>query len=192
MPAGLDVTVPVPVPEGVTNNVNWGAACNVKVAVQLLFAVKLNADVAAVPVHLPDQPLKTEPEAAAAVKVTAVLALSEVLHVPPHEMPAGLDVTVPEPVPALATETVYFTGALTVNVATQVALPLIDLLTDALVPLQLPDQPLKVDPDAAAAVNVTTLPLRNRCVQSLPHEMPDGDEVTLPAPLPDKLTVSRE
>jgi hypothetical protein len=192
IPAGLDVTVPVPVPVGVTYSVNCGAAWSVNVAVQLLLAVSVNDELALVPVHLPDQPPKTEPDAAAAVRVTAVLAAKDVLQVLPHETPAGLDVTVPEPVPAFATDTVYCTGALTVNVATHVALELTVLLTEALVPLQLPDQPLKVDPDAAAADNVTTLPVRNRCVQSLPHEMPDGEEFTLPAPLPDKLTVSRE
>ena len=152
----------------------------------------MNEEVALVPVQLPDQPLKTEPEAAAAVKLTAVLAVTAVLQVLPQEMPAGLEVTVPEPAPAFATDTVYFAGALSVNVAVQVALTLSVLLTDALVPLQLPDQPLNVDPDAAAAHNVTTLPLRYRCVQSLPHEMPDGDEVTLPAPSPDRVTFSRQ
>jgi hypothetical protein len=59
-----------------------------------------------VPEHPPpDQPVKLELVLAEAVKVT--LPLKEALQVAPQFMPAGLDVTVPEPVPDLLTVRVY-------------------------------------------------------------------------------------
>ncbi len=52
---------------------------------------------------VPDQPAKTEPEAGVAVSVTAVPLLRVVEQALPQLIPAGLLVTVPLPVPALAT-----------------------------------------------------------------------------------------
>ena len=49
----------------------------------------------------PLQPVKVEPAAGAAVKVRAVPPANVAEHVAPQEMPAGLLVTVPDPVPDL-------------------------------------------------------------------------------------------
>src|SRR6266542_4490124 len=57
------------------------------------------------PVQSPDQPVKVEPTEAAAVNVTGTAAKGAE-QVEPQSMPAGLEVTVPEPVPVLATVSV--------------------------------------------------------------------------------------
>jgi hypothetical protein len=59
------------------------------------------------------------------------------------------------------------------------------------VPLQPPpDHPVNVEPLLALAVSATTVPLLNASLQSAPQLIPDGDEVTVPAPEPDFATVS--
>jgi hypothetical protein len=61
-----------------------------------------------VPVHPPpDQPENTEPEVAVAVSVTEVPELYKAVQVGSQFIPAGEDVTVPEPVPVLLMERVY-------------------------------------------------------------------------------------
>ena len=57
-----------------------------------------------VPVQAPDQPEKVELVSAVAVKVIDVPWLNEAEQVVPQLIPAGLLVTVPEPVPDLVTE----------------------------------------------------------------------------------------
>ena len=47
-----------------------------------------------------------------------------------------------------------------------------------------PDQPLKAEPTAARAVSVTARPSTYGSLQSLPHEIPAGSELTVPLPLP--------
>jgi hypothetical protein len=75
-------------------------------------AVTLRADVmetvqVEVPLHAPDQPENVEPVAAVAVRVTLVPDAKEAEQVAPQLIPAGLDVTVPDPVPAFVTVSVY-------------------------------------------------------------------------------------
>ncbi|MBU3691662.1 MAG: hypothetical protein FGM38_06425 [Solirubrobacterales bacterium] len=54
-----------------------------------------------VPEHpAPDQPVKLEPGAGVAVRVTLVLSLKRASQVEPHSMPAGLEATLPSPLPA--------------------------------------------------------------------------------------------
>ena len=64
----------------------------------------VNVQVDDVPTHPPAQLTKTLPAAGAAVSVSGS-GLNWAEQVPPQLMPAGLDVTVPEPVPDLVTET---------------------------------------------------------------------------------------
>jgi hypothetical protein len=52
-----------------------------------------------------------------------------------------------------------------------------------------PLQPVKVDPAAATAVNVTRVPKLNEAEHVAPQEMPVGALVTVPVPLPDLFTV---
>jgi len=52
------------------------------------------------------------------------------------------------------------------------------------VPVQLPLQPVKVEPAAGAAVKVTMVPMANAAEQVTPQEMPAGLLVTVPLPAP--------
>jgi hypothetical protein len=54
----------------------------------------------------PDHPANVDPVAAAAVSVTGVPAAKSYEQVEPQSMPAGELVTVPEPLPAKATDSV--------------------------------------------------------------------------------------
>jgi hypothetical protein len=58
------------------------------------------------------------------------------------------------------------------------------------VPLQAPDHPTNVAPDHGLAVSVTKVFDRYHSLQSEPHEMPAGDEVTAPFLVPDLYTVN--
>src|SRR3989442_2861348 len=94
MPAGLLVTVPVPVPalERVSAKVGRG-----KVAVTVVAAETVTVQVP-VPEHPPPlQPVKVEPAAVAAVSVTAVPLVKLAAQVAPQVIPAGALVTVPRP-----------------------------------------------------------------------------------------------
>jgi hypothetical protein len=57
-------------------------------------------------------------------------------------------------------------------------------------PEQAPVQPAKRDPGAGSAVSWTIVPRLKLPSQSVPHEMPEGWEVTVPWPLPDLLTLT--
>ena len=69
IPAGLLLTVPVPVPALVTVNEAVGAESNV--ALTEVFALKVTLQVP-VPLHAPPHPVNVAPLVGAAVKVTAV------------------------------------------------------------------------------------------------------------------------
>ena len=69
----------------------------------VLAALMLTVQVLAVPVQAPLQPAKVEPVAALAVRVTLVFPRYSSLQLLPQLMPAGLLVTVPEPVPVVLT-----------------------------------------------------------------------------------------
>jgi hypothetical protein len=61
-------------------------------------------------VQLELKPVKVEPGSAAAVSVTVLPLLKEPVHVAPQEIPAGLEVTLPVPVPCLETASEYPTA----------------------------------------------------------------------------------
>src|SRR6185369_4402700 len=96
MPAGLLVTVPVPVPILVT-------VCRMNVAVTDLAASTVTTQ-GPVPAQAPLQPVNWERGLALGVNVTWVPRAKDALHAAPQLMPAGLLVTVPPPLPAKATE----------------------------------------------------------------------------------------
>ena len=91
--------------DGATDTPMAGAVdVNVAVtAVPKSFGVSVQ--VSAVPTHDPDQLAKALPVAGAAVRVTCVSASNGGLQTLPQLMPAGVDVTVPDPEPALTTVT---------------------------------------------------------------------------------------
>ena len=98
IPAGALVMLPLPAPDFATVSVNEDCT-NVAVTEAAAFIVTVHVPV---PVHPPPlQPVKVDPAAGVAVKVTAVPLANEAEQVAPQEMPAGALETVPVPAPAL-------------------------------------------------------------------------------------------
>src|SRR5438552_1416454 len=183
MPAGELVTVPLPVPAGVTVRVK---VCGVKVAVTVVAAETVTTQVPVPEQPPPLQPVKVEPAAGVAVSVTAVPLEKLAEQVAPQVIPAGALVTVPLPVPALLTVSV---NVWSVNVAvTVVAAERVTV--QAPVPEHPPPlQLLKVEPAAGVAVRVTAVPLVKLAEQVAPQLIPAGALVTVPLPVPAGVTV---
>ena len=57
------------------------------------------------------------------------------------------------------------------------------------VPEQAPIQPVKTESAAGVGVRVTEVPLMKLAKQELPQSMPEGEEVTVPLPVPVLLRV---
>jgi hypothetical protein len=152
IPAGFDVTVPpVPLPALLTVNVRGNS---VKVAVTLLAAV-IDTVQGAVPGQpLIDHPVNVEPLLGAAVSVTSRPSSKAAAHVGPQLIPAGLDVTVPAPLPSLLTVSVYWS----VNVAVTALAAVTDTVQGAVPGQPLSDHPVNPEPAAGAAVSVTLCP----------------------------------
>jgi len=148
MPAGLLVTVPLPVPTLATLRVKVEAGCRLKVAVQLRFALIVTitaAVVAAQPV--PAQAAKTEPKAGAAVNVAVVPLLKVPEQLVEQLIPAGELVMVPPPVPALVAVRLKVTTGDKLKVAVQLLLALIVTVTAGVVAAQpVPAQLAKTEP----------------------------------------------
>lgn len=158
-----------------------------KFAVTQSAAVIVTWHVGVEPEHGPDQPAKDEVAAGVAVKVTMVAFGYDATQVVPQWMAPDPSVTVPVPGPAGTTVSCRCSS---VNVAvTDVAW--VKPTTQAPVPLQAPDHPLKVDePASAIGINETILPY-GKLVEQVPgHEMPAGLLVIVPEPEPDEATVS--
>src|SRR5438552_2580430 len=128
-----------------------GLIVNVAVTAPAALMVTLQAPI---PAQLPLQPVKVEPAAGAAVRLTAVPLVNEAEQVAPQLMPVGALVTVPLPAPDLVTVSAKDGSA---NVAvTEVAA--VSVTVQMPVPVQPPPvQPAKVEPAAAAAVTVTAV-----------------------------------
>jgi len=96
MPAGLEVTVPLP--PTVTCSVSFCTTA-AKLAPTLSAAFIVTVQVGALPEHAPVQPTKVLPDAGAADNVTAVPLAYDWLHVlePVQLMPTGFEVTEPPP-----------------------------------------------------------------------------------------------
>jgi hypothetical protein len=104
MPAGLEITVPLPVPLLVTLREYVVGVLAVKLAVTLVVALTATAQFP-VPAQAPLQPVKVEPAAGAAERVTFVPPATFALQMLPQLIPLGVEVTVPLPVPPFATVT---------------------------------------------------------------------------------------
>jgi hypothetical protein len=103
-----------------------------------------------------------------------------------QETPAGEEVTVPDPVPAITTLSVPGPGRKVAVTAASAA----SVTVQRPVPVQAPDQPPKVDDPPGRAVKVTTLPSAKPALQVPGQEMPAGEEVMVPVPLPAAVTLS--
>jgi hypothetical protein len=165
----------------------YGGAAS-KVAVTAVGALSVIAH-APVPVQPPPlQPANTDPVAATATSDTCDPAANDAVHVVGHDMPLGVDVTAPPPVPAVVTDNVA--GAIALNVAVTVVFVVSDTV-HAAVPLHPPpDQPVNTEPACGAAANVTLVPPLNDAAHVAPHDTPAGVEVTVPAPVPLRETLS--
>ena len=144
--------MPVPLPVLETLNVS-GIRVKSAVTDSTWFMVTVQVPVPEQPP--PDQPAKLDPVAGEAVKVTLVPWSKLAEHVEPQLIPVGLEVTVPLPLPDFDTLKVYVgTGS---NVAVTASAWFMVTVHEPL-PLQAPDQPAKLEPVPAAAVNVTCVP----------------------------------
>src|SRR5690606_14146428 len=101
-------------------------------------------------------------------------------------MPAGLEITLPMPVPWRITCRVW---GWPVKVAMTWRSSVMDTVQLPM-PLQAPPQPLKVEPVDAMALSVTLPPSGKLSVQSPPQFTPVGDDDTRPDPVPLRATVS--
>jgi hypothetical protein len=187
IPAGLLVTVPLPVPTLDMARVFVGVASSEKVAVQFRFA-----DIVTLPSVQSASPLQAvndDPAAGVGVSATTCPDANGALQVEPQLMPAGLLVTAPLPVPAFAIVSVWGGVTSTVNVAVQ--LRFADIVTLPSLQSASPDQPANVDPPAAVAVNAITCPTVKSALHVAPQLMPAGLDATVPLPAP-TLAIVRE
>jgi hypothetical protein len=143
IPAGLLVTVPVPVPAFETVSVRGdGGAVNVAVTERLMLIVSVHVPV---PEQPPVQPANVWPGAGVAVRITTEPLAKLAEQVDPQSIPAGVLVTTPLPLPALETSSVRCSPDDVVNVAVTERSPLI-VSVHAPVPAQSPDHPTNVSP----------------------------------------------
>ena len=151
IPRGFELTVPEPVPDRLTVRVTGS---NENVAVTDLACVMVTVQVP-VPEQSPDHPVKPEPVAGVAVRVTLVPLANACEQVEPQLSPAGLEVTLPEPDPDL--ETLKVSGTPVKVAIAAFALSMVRTQSP-LAPEQAPDQPEKTEPAAGVAVSVTSVP----------------------------------
>src|SRR5512135_885034 len=93
--------------------------------------------------------------------------------------PAPPALTVPE-----------MTKAMRVKAAVTVLFPFIVTGPGFAVPVRSPDQLSKLEPASGVAVKVTTVPSLKEAVQTGPQLIPNGEDTTVPAPVPALMTVS--
>ena len=162
--------------------------CSTNVAVTffawLIFTMQDSA-----PVQAPFQLAKLDPASGIAVSVTTAPLVKLALHAAPQLIPPGLEATIPVPAPSLVTLSMNVLGS--GATAKDAVTPWAEfIVTEQLpVPLQAPLQPAKVEPEAAAAVNVTLVPELKLALQVAPQLIPEGEEVTDPLPVPVLVTV---
>ena len=142
-----------------------------------------------VPVQAPLHSVNSEPGPATAFSSTAFPSSYSKLQVEPQSMPAGVEVTVPAPVPDLETESLNFGLGRSLNSAVTSLAALIVAL-QATVPEQAPLHLTNSEPASALAFSSTSVPDSYSAEQVEPQSMPAGMLVTLPVPVPDLETVS--
>jgi hypothetical protein len=105
-------------------------------------------------------------------------------------LPLTVRVRAALPAAALAGERLLATG--TDGTLLKVAVTVIAVFTVRMhvaVPLQAPVQPEKIEPEAGLAVSVIGVATATAFVQVVPHAIPAGELVTVPAPVPLFVTV---
>jgi len=107
-------------------------------------------------------------------------------HVAPQVIPAGLDVTEPEPLPLLETFTL---NVCRVNWAVTEVAAVIDTTQVPVPPQPPPDHPVKLEPVEGVAVRVTEVPKVKVVEHVAPQVIPAGLEDTDPEPVPPVATV---
>jgi hypothetical protein len=189
IPAGADVTVPVP-GSPATLTVSWvvggGGGVGVNVAVTLCAALMVTAH-APVPVQAPDQPVNVLPDAGVAVSVTTVPVMKLDEQVPGQVIPAGEEPTLPAPATLTFSAWVVTIGlnvAVTLFAASMVTTQVSEL------PEHAPLQPPNVNPELAVAVSVTGVPATKLAEHRPGQSIGPGDDDTAPPPAPDVPTES--
>ena len=153
MPAGLDVTVPTPVPVLVTAS---ETVCTLKLAVTFRAAVIVTVHVAPETESQPLHALNSDPLFGAAESVTVVPPAYGSEQSAPQLIPAGFEVTTPAPAPVLLTPSVKLA---TLKLAVTVRALLIATLHVVPDTESQPVHPAKTEPAFAAAVIVTVVPM---------------------------------
>jgi hypothetical protein len=188
IPAGFEVTLPLPPTVTCSESFCTTAA---KVAPTLSAPFNVTVQEAALPEQAPVQPTKALPEAAEAVRVTAVPFAYDWLQVPApaQSMPAGFEVTDPAPPTVTCSASICTAGA---KLAATLCVVLIASTQLDAPPEHAPLHPRNAWPDAGAAFSVTIVPCVNACVQLLgpTQSSPVGLDVTVPEPPTATATVS--
>jgi hypothetical protein len=158
------------------------AAVDAKLAVTDAACVIVTVQ-APVPVQAPLQPLKVALAPGVAFSVTTVPDAKFCVHDAPQLSPAGVAIaTVPLPVPALATVSVYFGFSVKVALAAWFAL-IVRLQVATLLLAQAPPHDANWKPSAGVAVSVVAVPVSRLTAQVAPQFNPPVDEVMLPEPV---------
>jgi hypothetical protein len=120
--------------------------------------------------------------------VAAVLLLERVTATLAAAAPARVTVPMDEFPPITLVGFTVTKASVTLNVALTAAAAFIVTL-QVPVPLHAPPQPAKVEPEAGVADKLTTVPLAKLAEQVAPQEIPAGELVIVPVPLPLSVTV---
>src|ERR1700722_4639073 len=121
------------------------------------------------PVQVPDHPEKVVPVEGTAVNTTLAPLVKSAVQVPGQSIPAGLLVTVPEPLPVLSTVSAIWVGAgFAVNVALTLSAAFIETVHVVALPLQAPVQSVNLEPVVGASVSLTDVPSLNFALHVLP------------------------
>jgi len=175
IPAGTLVIEPLPVPAALVVSVNAGTNIAVTAVSELTGTVHVPVPAQTAPL----QPAKADPDDGVAVNVTTVPELNCEEHVLPQLIPAGLLLTVPEPVPDVPIESVDCIAGEAAKLAVTV-LSALRVKVHPPVPEQAPLQPVNAKFCEGVMVSVTTVPDTKPALQDVAQLMPPGVLITVP------------
>ncbi len=130
---------------------------------------------------LPLHPMNWYPDAGTAFRETAVLMPKSSAQSPPQAMPAGAEVTVPDPLESTVTRAVagFWTKVAETERSTSMVIVQEAAVWQA---VPAPDHAENCEVAELTACNVTCVPAASLSSQSVPQLMPAGLDVTLPSP----------